>query len=113
MTAKEMLQMQIYIYIYKLMYQDFPMNIDTAYLDGAKHSYKGYVVFCEGPCKEVTAKLKYARGDPDLYGREESPPDITSSDSDCNDCPDCRSRAGGGTEDKCTFTIGSKKSILL
>ena len=55
--------------------------------------------------------MKYARGDPDLYGREGSPPDITSSDSDCNDCPDCRSRAGGGTEDKCTFTIGSKKFI--
>ena len=65
------------------------MNIDTGYLEGSKHSYKGYVVFCEGPCKEVTAKLKYARGDPDLYGREGSPPDITSSDSDCNDCPDC------------------------
>ena len=87
------------------------INIDTAYLEGNKHSYKAYVVFCEGPCKEVTAKLKYARGDPDLYGREGSPPDITSSDSDCNDCPDCRSRAGGGTEDKCTFTIGSKKFI--
>ena len=84
------------------------MIIDTGYLEGDKHSYQAFVVYCDGPCKDVTAKLKFARGDPDLYGKEGSPPDLSSGDSDCNNCPDCRSRAGSGTEDKCTFTIGKK-----
>ena len=77
-------------------------------MNGGKHDYKAYVVYCDGPCKEVTAKLKFSSGDPDLYGREGSPPDVTPADSDCNDCPQCRSRAGSGTEDKCTFTTGRK-----
>ena len=74
-------------------------------MSGSKHSQTTFEILCDGPCKEVKVKLKAGTGDPDLYGKEGSPPIITGSE--CNNCPDCKSRAGSGSEDKCTFTIGN------
>ena len=84
---------------------------DTNTLMDSKNGAKTYVIYCDGPCKDITVKMKASSGDPDLYGREGSPPRIISSD--CNDCPECKSRSGSGSTDKCTITIGNSHNQYI
>jgi len=50
-----------------------------------------FLVTCLGACRDVGISLEVADGDADLYAREGSPPKIQNSD--CDDCPLCRSRS--------------------
>ena len=70
---------------------------------------KVFRVFCNGNCRDVSLILT-ARGDADLYGKEGSPPRISSSD--CSDCSLCKSRNGDDSSDTCIVTTRSKKTKL-
>ena len=49
-----------------------------------------YKITCHGPvCRDISLQLRISSGDADLYGKEDSPPQI--SDSNCNSCT-CKSR---------------------
>jgi len=50
-----------------------------------------YSVTCHGVCRDVGIRLQVESGDADLYAREDSAPKIQNSD--CDDCPLCRSRS--------------------
>jgi len=50
-----------------------------------------YSVTCHGVCRDVGIRLEVVHGDADLYAREDSAPKIQNSD--CDDCPLCRSRS--------------------
>lgn len=50
-----------------------------------------FQVTCWGACNDIGISLRVASGDADLYAREGSPPVIQNSD--CDDCPLCRSRS--------------------
>jgi len=63
------------------------MTIETA----SKGQTFMYQVTCLGVCRDVGITLSVAEGDGDLYAREESPPKIQNSD--CDNCPLCRSRS--------------------
>lgn len=57
----------------------------------AKGDETVYTVSCIGACRDVGISLEVADGDADLYAREAGPPKIQNSD--CDDCPLCRSRS--------------------
>jgi len=50
-------------------------------------------------CQGVSVKMTVSSGDADLYAKTESVPDI--SNSDCDNCPLCRSR-NSHLSDECT-----------
>lgn len=50
-----------------------------------------FLVTCLGACRDVGISLEVVDGDADLYAKEGSPPKIQNSD--CDDCPLCRSRS--------------------
>merc|ERR1712018_688493 len=53
-------------------------------------------VTCLGPCRDVAIHLEVSDGDADLYAKEGSPPKIQNSD--CDNCPLCRSRSSQLTD---------------
>ena len=68
------------------------MNISRA----EKNDKNLFNVTCIGPCRDVSIHLVVSTGDADLYAREGSPPKIQNSD--CDDCPMCRSRSSQLTD---------------
>jgi len=55
-----------------------------------------YQVTCLGACRDIGISLVVASGDADLYAREDSAPKIQNSD--CDNCPLCRSRSSQLTD---------------
>ncbi len=66
---------------------------------GAKGEMTTYLVSCLGHCRDVHVHLEVEAGDADLYAREGTPPKIENSN--CDDCPLCKSRSSN-LEDSCS-----------
>ena len=67
----------------------------------SKGDTKVYKITCHGPiCRDLSLQVKISRGDADLYGKEDDPPQIY--ESNCASCT-CKSR-GSDLVDKCLVT---------
>ena len=71
----------------------------------SKGDTKVYKITCHGPiCRDLSLQVKISRGDADLYGKEDEPPQIY--ESNCASCT-CKSR-GSDLVDKCLVTTEGK-----
>jgi len=73
-----------------------PIKIEIPHAD--KGDTNLYMVTClgAGGCRDIGISLKVSSGDADLYAREDAPPKIQNSD--CDNCPLCRSRSSQLTD---------------
>lgn len=87
-----------------------PVTLRIAEMD--KGLSKTYIVTCLDRCIGVRAEMEVGTGDADIYGREEGLPEIENSD--CSDCPVCKSRSST-TSDSCNdmSTVSGNSFYLM
>ena len=70
---------RVAIWVIKIGLVPFAVYTDVIESLAAKEK-RTYKVSCAGPCSGITAKISSSSGDPDLYGKEDSPPVIRVRD---------------------------------
>ena len=70
---------RVAIWVIKIGLVPFAVYTDFIGRLAAKEK-RTYKVSCAGPCIGITAKISSSSGDPDLYGKEDSPPVIRVRD---------------------------------
>ena len=89
-----------------LYYSFYTTEIELG--DNSKGDTKVYNITCHGPiCRDLSLQVRISRGDADLYGKEDGPPQIY--DSNCVSCT-CKSR-DSDLMDSCLVTTESKQII--
>merc|ERR1712224_498197 len=83
-----------------------PIEIELG--DNSKGDTKVYNITCHGPiCRDLSLQVEISRGDADLYGKEDGPPQIY--DSNCVSCT-CKSR-DSDLMDSCLVTTKNSNTF--